>query len=164
MFYQILQRFLWFTSFKFSNFLFQFDKEKAGGLLCNGEESWAVMVWSFTAVPGAHYTGKPQQTNAVNLPGMPAIEKSSCLCCAQSTGTFHQTVASEPKWRVKWWMRTMFRRWWGILWAFHTSICCEGVNLRRKLPVKLKNCESCYSFSTRDCGEFVAGERQFKRC
>lgn len=30
------------------------------------------MVWSFTAVPGAHYTGKP------------------------STGTFHQTVASEP--------------------------------------------------------------------
>lgn len=54
------------------------------------------MVWSFTAVPGAHYTGKPQQTNAVDLPGITAIEKSSCLCCAQSTGTFHLTVASEP--------------------------------------------------------------------
>lgn len=51
---------------------------------------------SFTAVPGAHYTGKPQQTNAVDLPELPAIEKSLCLCCAQSTGTFHQTVASEP--------------------------------------------------------------------
>lgn len=30
------------------------------------------------------------------LPGMPVIENSSCLCRAQSIGTFHQTVASEP--------------------------------------------------------------------
>lgn len=152
--------FLWFTSFKFSDFLFQSHKEKSGGLFCNGDESWAVMVWFFTAVPGAHYTGKPQQTNAT---------RNAChwkiimfvLCPKYRDLSLDCRVWT--KWRVEWWMRTKFRRWWGILWAFHTSICCEGVNLRKKLPSKLKNCAVSYSFSTRDCGEFGAGEKQSKR-
>lgn len=92
------------------------------------------MVWSFTAVPGSHYIGKPQQTNA---------SRNAChwkfimfVLCPK-----YRDLSSDcrvwTKWRVEWWMRTKFRRWWGIFWAFHTSICCEGVNLRKKLPSKL---------------------------
>lgn len=58
--------------------------------------------------------------------------------------------------------RVMFRRWWGILWALYRSICCERINLQRKLHDKLKTCAVCYPFTTRDCSQFGTGERQSK--
>lgn len=58
--------------------------------------------------------------------------------------------------------RVMFRRWWGILWAFYPSICCERINLQRELHDKLKTCAVCYPFTTRDCSQFGTGERQSK--
>lgn len=63
--------------------MFQFGKEVVG-LSCNGEESWEVMVWSITTVPLAHFTKLLQQTNVVDLSGMPAL------------GTILQTIASQP--------------------------------------------------------------------
>ncbi|XP_061170959.1 uncharacterized protein LOC133180449 [Saccostrea echinata] len=75
---------------------FKFEKEEVEGLFCNGEESWAVMVWSFTVIPGAQFKGMPQQMNAVDLPGMPAIGHSSCVCCAQSRGVSIQTADLPP--------------------------------------------------------------------
>lgn len=62
---------------QFSICLFQFKKEEVG-------EYWEVIVWSITTAPLAQYTKLLQQTNVVDLSGMPAL------------GNILQTIAFQP--------------------------------------------------------------------
>ena len=65
--------------------IFQFDKDAVNGIFNIGTESWAVLVWSFSIVPGATFRGRPDHCNAIDLPGMPVNNfdfinpKCSCL-------------------------------------------------------------------------------------
>ena len=57
-----------------TNFCLQFDKDEVQGLFNIGTESWAVLTWSYTCIPGAKYIGRPpDQFNAIDLPGMPVL-------------------------------------------------------------------------------------------
>lgn len=93
----------------------------------------------------------------LNLPGMPAL-KNQHVCVGRKLERPFIRLSRLNQMNS----RVMFRRWWGILWAFYPSICCERINLQRKLHDKLKTCAVCYPFTTRDCSQFGTGERQSK--
>lgn len=93
----------------------------------------------------------------LNLPGKPAL-KNQHVCVGRKIERPFIRLSRLNQMNS----RVMFRRWWGILWAFYTSICCERINLQRKLHDKLKTCAVCYPFTTRDCSQFGTGERQSK--
>ncbi|CAG2209103.1 unnamed protein product [Mytilus edulis] len=71
---------------KRSNSLYSFDKDALKGLFSIGSESWAVLVWSFAIVPGATFQGRPDHSNALDLPGMPVHNLDQTLECSCLVG------------------------------------------------------------------------------
>ncbi|VDI76612.1 Hypothetical predicted protein [Mytilus galloprovincialis] len=65
---------------------FKFDKNAHKGLISIGSESWAALVWSFAFVQGATFQGRPDHSNALDLPGMPVHNMDQTLECACLVG------------------------------------------------------------------------------
>ncbi|XP_076083835.1 uncharacterized protein LOC143054699 [Mytilus galloprovincialis] len=65
---------------------FKFDKDAVKGLFSIGSESWAALVWSFAIVPGATFLGRPDHSNALDLPGMPVHNLNEILKCSCVVG------------------------------------------------------------------------------
>ncbi|CAG2201277.1 unnamed protein product [Mytilus edulis] len=65
---------------------FKFDKNALKGLFSIGSESWAALVWSFAIVPGATFQGRPDHSNALDLPGMPVHNLDQTLECSCVVG------------------------------------------------------------------------------
>ncbi|CAC5363787.1 unnamed protein product [Mytilus coruscus] len=63
-----------------------FDKDAVKGLFSIGSEFWVVLVWSFTIVPGATFQGRPDHSNALDLPGMPVRNLDQTLECSCLVG------------------------------------------------------------------------------
>ncbi|VDI47677.1 Hypothetical predicted protein [Mytilus galloprovincialis] len=70
---------------------FKFDKDALKGLFSIGSESWAVLVWSFAIVPGATFQGRPDHSNALDLPGSESDQDDQGISDHNSAEDEHYT-------------------------------------------------------------------------